>query len=138
MARDFHESYVEDEVGPPPERSTGFVFAAVSAIAGIIFRENLTVLAVCAALCLGFLAVSLAKPALLRPLNLVWFRFSRLLNKIVNPIILGLMFLIAIVPFGLILRIWSDPMRRKRSDGPTYWITRQPKSSETHSMTNQF
>lgn len=138
MARDFHESYVEEKVGPPPERSTGFVFAAVSAVVGIIFRGNLTVVAVCAVLCIGFLAVSLTKPVLLRPLNLVWFRFSLLLNKIVNPIVLGLMFIVAIVPFGLVMRLFSDPMRRKREPGPTYWIAREPRKAETHSMTNQF
>lgn len=138
MAGDFHESYIEQEAAPPPERSTGFVFAAVSAIVGVIFRDSMAVVAVCAALFLAFLAVSLTKPALLRPLNLVWFRFSLLLHKIVNPVILGLMFLVAIVPFGLVMRMLRDPMRRKRGDGPTYWIAREPKSPETHSMTNQF
>ncbi|MFQ5626747.1 MAG: hypothetical protein ACE5FM_08865, partial [Methyloligellaceae bacterium] len=72
------------------------------------------------------------------PLNLAWFRFSLLLNRIVNPIVLGLMFLAAIVPFGLIMRLWHDPLQRNRTKGSTYWIERKPKSSETDSMTNQF
>jgi len=138
MRKDFHETYIEQEVTPPSERSTGLVFAAVSALIGAVFWRDMTVLAVCAVLCLGFIVMSLAAPALLRPLNLLWFRFSLLLNRIVNPVILGLMFLIAIVPYGLIMRMWCDPLRRSRTTGPTYWIERNPKSSETHSMTNQF
>ena len=138
MRKDFHETYVEGEVPPPSERSTGFVFAAVSAIVGVIFRDNLVVLGVCAALCLGFLAVSLIAPRLLGPLNILWFRFALLLHKIVNPIILGLMFLVAIVPFGLMMRIWRDPLQSKKTDGETYWIDRGEETPETHSMTNQF
>ena len=138
MRKDFHETYIEQEGEPPSERSTGLVFAAVSAIVGAVFWRDMTVLAICAALCLGFIVVSLAAPALLRPLNLAWFRFSLLLNRIVNPIVLGLMFLAAIVPFGLIMRLWRDPLQRNRTKGSTYWIERKPKSSETDSMTNQF
>ncbi|HDL16464.1 MAG TPA: hypothetical protein ENH27_01325 [Rhizobiales bacterium] len=138
MPRDFHETYIEPELAPPPERSTGFVFAGVSAILGAVFWRDTGVLAVCAGLSAGFLLVSLTAPALLRPLNLVWFRFSLLLSRIVNPIILGLMFVIAIVPFGLVMRAWHDPLRRKRTKGSTYWIERTGKSSKSDSMTNQF
>ena len=138
MTRDFHETYVEPEVAPPSERSTGFVFAAVAVIVAILFRDDMLVLGVAAGLSLVFIALALAAPAVLRPLNLLWFRFSLLLNKIVNPLVLGLMFLVAIVPFGLVMRIWRDPLRAKRTTGSTYWIAREPRSSETHSMTNQF
>ena len=138
MPTDFHESYAEPEPAPPSERSTGLVFAAVSAIAGAVFWRDMTVLAVCAALCLAFVILSLAAPALLRPLNLAWFRFSLVLNRIVNPVILGLMFLVAILPFGLIMQLVRDPLRRKRTKGSSYWIERKPKTSDNHSMTNQF
>ncbi|MDA7948066.1 MAG: hypothetical protein MPJ78_11400 [Hyphomicrobiaceae bacterium] len=138
MSKDFHEAYVEQDVPPPSERATGIVFAVVAAIIGLIFRDNSVVLGVCAVLCVGFAGVSWIAPALLKPLNLVWFRFSLLLHKIVNPIILGIMFLVAIVPFGLMMRIWRDPLRRKRTAGKSYWIERGEESPETHSMTNQF
>jgi hypothetical protein len=138
MAKDFHEQYEQEEVGPPTERSTGFVFAAVALLVGVIFRENVVVLAASALLCAIFLGVSLLRPTLLGPLNIAWYRLSLLLHRIVNPIVLGLMFVFAILPFGLVMRIWRDPMRRKRSEGPTYWIEREPQAGKTHSMTNQF
>ena len=138
MSKQFHEVYAEQEVGPPPERSTGFVFAAVSAIVALIFRDSTTVLGIAGTLCVLFLGASLIKPSLLRPLNLVWFRFSLLLHRIVNPVVLGILFVVAILPFGLVMRIFRDPMRNKRASGPTYWVKRGPASDETHSMSNQF
>ena len=138
MSKDFHETYSEQEAVLPSERSTGFVFAGVSAIIGAFYWDNLEVLAVCAGLSLSFLIMSLVAPFLLGPLNRVWFRFSLLVNKIVNPIILGLMFIVAIIPVGLIMRLMRDPLRTRRSEGPTYWIDRKPNDPETHSMTNQF
>ena len=138
MSKDFHEAYVDQEVPPPSERSTGIVFAVVAAIVGLIFHDSTVVLAVCAVLCVGFAGLAFMAPALLKPLNLLWFRFSLLLHKIVNPIVLGIMFLVAIVPFGLMMRIFRDPLRRKRTQGKSYWIERGKETPETHSMTNQF
>jgi hypothetical protein len=138
MSKEFHEIYVEQEAELPSERSTGFVFAGVCAVIGAFYWNNMMVLAICAGLSLSFLIVSLVAPFLLGPLNRIWFRFSLLLNRVMNPVILGLMFLIAIVPIGLLMRLMRDPLRSKRSDGSTYWIDREPNDSETHSMTNQF
>lgn len=138
MARDFHEIYAEEQAGPPPERSTGFVFAAVAAIAGYFFADDLVSLSIFGAVSLGFLGVSLLRPSLLGPLNRVWFKFALLLQKVMNPIILGVMFIVAIVPFGLAMRLRRDPMLRKKPEGSTFWITREAKAPETHSMKNQF
>lgn len=138
MRRDFHESYAEEAVAPPSERATGLVFAAVAAIAGAVFYANVLVLAVCAGLCLGLIAVSAFRPALLRPVNRAWFRFSLLLSRIVNPVVLGLMYALAILPFGLVMRLWRDPLRRRRTDAPSYWIERDRDASGRGSMADQF
>ncbi len=138
MSKDFHETYSEQEAELPPERSTGFVFAGVFAIIGAFYWDNLTVLAVCAGLSLSFLIISFVAAFLLGPLNRVWFRFSLLVNKVMNPVILGLMFAVAIIPVGLIMRLMRDPLRSKRIEGASYWIERKPNEPESHSMTNQF
>ncbi len=138
MSKDFHETYSEQEAELPSERSTGFVFAGVSAIIAAFYWDDLKMLAIFAGLSLSFVIVSLVAPFLLGSLNRVWFRFSLLVNKVMNPVILGLMFLVAIVPIGLLMRLKRDPLRSKRTDGPTYWIEREPNDPEIHSMTNQF
>ena len=53
-------------------------------------------------------------PALLRPLNLLWFRFSMLLHRVVNPIVMFTIFAVVFVPGGLLMRLWRDPLRARR------------------------
>ena len=85
-------------------------------------------------------AITLIAPRLLRPLNLIWFKFGLLLHKIVNPIIMGLLFVFTIIPMALVFRlIGKDPLDRKFDpDSDTYWIRREPSGPAPESMKNQF
>lgn len=84
---------------------------------------------------LGFLA-----PAILAPLNKAWTKLGLLLFKVVNPIVLGLIFLLTIVPIGLALRAFGkDPLRLKfDADAKSYWIPREPPGPTPDSMPQQF
>ena len=88
-----------------------------------------------ALLLLGFVA-----PSLLAPLNKAWTKLGLFLFKIVNPIVLGLIFLVTILPIGLLLRaIGKDPLRlRFEPDAQTYWIERDPPGPAPDSMPQQF
>src|SRR5262245_62913818 len=82
------------------------------------------------------LGLSLIVPKTLRPLNLVWFRIGLALHRVVNPLVMLLIFLVVFLPAGLIFRVWNDPLRSRRaSPGSTYWID-CPNSAG--SMSNQF
>ena len=86
---------------------------------------------------IGFFTVSFAAPRVLRPLNIVWFKFGMLLNKIVSPIVMFILFIVTIVPAGLLMRMRYDPMRSKRRpDRETYWVERS--DDVNSSMQNQF
>lgn len=86
------------------------------------------------------LVFGLAAPAALAPLNKAWTKLGLLLFKVVNPIVLGLIFLITIVPIGLILRLTGkDPLRLKFDpDAESYWIPRNPPGPAPESMPQQF
>ena len=88
-------------------------------------RDNAAVLvsAVCAG---GVLALlSAFAPALLRLPNLLWFRFSMLLQKVVNPIVMFTIFAVVVVPGGLLMRFFRDPLRARRDPKlTTYWVER--------------
>lgn len=138
MAGNFHERYsAAEEVPLPSERSTGLVFAAVALIVAYFWRANSTVLIPALAVAAAFVATSLLAPHLLKPLNVAWFRLALLLNKIVSPIVMFVLFLIAIVPFGLVMQLRADPLRKRRSGATSYWIDKKTDSVPT-SMTNQF
>jgi hypothetical protein len=79
-------------------------------------------------------------PSILKPLNVVWFKFGLLLHAIVNPIVMGLVFYGAVVPTGFVMRaIGKDPLRLKiEFDRDSYWIRHQPPGPAPQSMKDQF
>ncbi len=57
---------------------------------------------------------ALIAPDSLKPVYRNWMRFGLLLNKITTPVIMGAVFFLVILPFGLILRLLGkDPLRRR-------------------------
>lgn len=138
MSRNFHESRAEGHVPLPSARSTGLVFAAVALIVAYFWRTHGTVLVVALGLAVALAGVSLLRPSLLEPLNVAWFKFGLLLNKIVSPVVMLVLFAIVIVPFGLVMQLRADPLRkRRRPDAKSYWIERDD-STPKSSMANQF
>lgn len=136
MAKNFHEDYERPELPLPPDRSTGLVFTAIALIVAYLWRADTAVLTIALAVAGVLAALSLLYPIALRPLNIVWMRFALLLSKVMNPIVMGLLFLVAIVPAGLLMQIGYDPLRRRKPTGSTFWIQR--KKDDASSMTNQF
>jgi hypothetical protein len=135
----FHENYDRGEIKPPTERSTGLVFAAVGVILAFVWRHNPAVSWIAIAAAVVFAALALISPLTLRPLNLFWFRLGLLLHKVVNPVIMFAMFAIVIIPGGLLMRIWRDPlMRRPNRSAATYWLAIDAKAHKSGSMRNQF
>lgn len=86
------------------------------------------------------LVMGLAAPSILAPLNHAWTKLGLLLFKIVNPIVLGLIFALTIVPIGLVLRAFGkDPLRlRFEPDAKSYWIEREPPGPAPETMPQQF
>jgi predicted membrane metal-binding protein len=121
------------------DRSFGFVFAAVFGAAGIYPAFNgaeiwIAPLAIAA----GFAVIALVYPRALGPANRLWTKFGILLSKIVNPIVLGIIYFGVVTPIGIIMR-WrgKDPMRLALD--PTtesYWIERDAEVKAR--MTDQF
>jgi hypothetical protein len=137
--RGFHESYAQGEVKPPSARSTGLLFAVVAVIVAILWRQSLPVAATACGAAVVLAGLSLAVPSVLEPLNILWFRFGLVLHRVVNPLVMLAMFVLVILPAGLIMRIRYDPLRRKRArSGSSYWIERGASAQRGGSMTNQF
>lgn len=137
--QNFHESYAPGQVAPPSPRATGFVFVGVALIVAALYRHNPVIAGLAVGVAAVLLALSLTVPYVLQPLNLVWFQIGMLMHRVVNPIVMFLMFAVAMVPTGLLMRLGHDPMRWKRDpDATTYWIEPDPAETKLSSMKNQF
>jgi hypothetical protein len=83
---------------------------------------------------------ALAAPERLTPLNKAWFKLGLLLNRIVNPVIMGLMFFAAVTPIGWAMRKMGGDLLglKMKPEADTYWILRDASPSGQGDMTKQF
>jgi hypothetical protein len=91
-------------------------------------------------LAVALLAAALSVPSLLHPLNRLWFAFGLLLGKVVTPVVMGLLFVVAVMPTSVLMRLRGHDLLRLKFDGDskTYWIVREPPGPPGNSMRNQF
>lgn len=85
-----------------------------------------------------FLIMGLLAPAWLTTLNRAWMGLALLLSRVVNPVIMAILFYGVFTPMGLIMKLFGkDVLGVKRDSAvPTYWIDRRGKAPG--SMTQQF
>lgn len=98
-------------------------------------------------LMLGFLVVgavlvvlALGRPQALALPNRLWTKLGLVLFHVVNPVVMLFLFIVTIVPAGLIMRLVGyDPLRRRFvPEAETYWLERDPPGPPPDSLQNQF
>jgi len=88
---------------------------------------------------LALIVAALVKPDVLEPANRGWNKLGLLLHKVTNPLFLGAMYAIAIVPTGLMMRAFGvDPMGLRRPRKDSYWIARNKGGSTAESLEKPF
>jgi predicted membrane metal-binding protein len=125
----------------PSERSFGFTFAAVFALVGAWLwwkssRYALPVFGIGAAF--GLIAITV--PVILKPLNIVWAYVGLVLNMIVSPIIMGVIYFGVFTPVSLFFKLTKrDSLHRKFDKAArSYWIDRTPPGPDGASLPRQF
>jgi hypothetical protein len=85
-------------------------------------------------------AFGLAAPARLAPLNRAWTKLGLILFKVVNPVVLGLIYLTTIVPIGLLMRLLGRDLLNLKFDrqAASYWVVREPPGPAPETMIHQF
>lgn len=141
MDQSTHENLDRDEPNSPgSDRTFGLVMAAALALVGAInFYHSGRLWPWELALAALFLAAAWLTPRLLNPLNRLWMKLGLVLHRIVNPIVMGLLFYGTIWPTGLIMRMrGKDLLRLQRvPSSDTYWISREP-GPQPETMRDQF
>lgn len=144
MSGNFHESFASAHaVGGSSDRAFGLTVGGILALLGVwrwwaVGLGPLALLLLIAGIALG-IGGALA-PAALAPLNRAWTRLGLLLGRIVTPVVMGVVYVLAFVPTGLVMRARGrDLLRlRREPDASTYWIERRPPGPPPESMVNQF
>jgi hypothetical protein len=147
--RQTHEALTSShQVKMGSERGFGIVFAVVFALIGVWPAFSLRRLRFdpgmlrwwSLVIAIAFLAAALVYPAVLRPLNKAWFLFGMLLSKVMTPIVMGLLFVLTVVPTGIIMRLRKHDLLRLKLDrnAKSYWIMREPPGPPGDTMRNQY
>jgi len=77
-----------------------------------------------AVVALAFLTLALGQPIWLLPLNRLWAAFARRLGAFNNRLVLGLFFVLVVVPVGGVLKLMGrDPMTRGRREEVVTYFT---------------
>jgi nitrate reductase NapE component len=135
------ESQEHGSVEVGSNRSFGIVFFAVFLVIGLFPLISGSGVRLWSLVIAGiFLAAALVYPKILEPLNKLWFRFGMLLAKIVNPIVMFIIYVTTVLPIGLLLRALGKDLLSKKLDKnmPSYWKERSPPGPEPDSLTDQF
>jgi hypothetical protein len=141
MDQSTHENLDRDEpASPGSDRTFGLVMAGALALfgalnfyhSGWLWRWELALAAL-------FVAAAWLRPGLLHPLNRLWMKLGLVLHRIVNPIVMGLLFYGTIWPTGLAMRMRGRDLLRLRREpsSETYWISRAP-GPQPETMRDQF
>lgn len=129
------------EIKGSSDRSFGFVFAIVFLLIGLYPLLGEGGLRLWSLIIAGiFLVLALVTPGILASANRLWMKFGMLLHRIVSPIALGIVFYLAVMPTGLLMRLLGKDPLRLRMDATTdsYWIRRDPPGPAAESLNNQF
>jgi hypothetical protein len=61
------------------------------------------------------------------PLYIGWISVFYPIGWTVSHLMLGIIFLLVLMPIGLLMRLWYDPMQRQfEPEAPSYWVPYTP------------
>ena len=85
------------------------------------------------------LIFTIFKPSLLKPFNKLWMLLGYLMGRIMNPIVMGIIFFLMITPIAVISRIFKrDELLIKNKYRRSMWKQRSEKHITPESFDNQF
>src|SRR5580698_4141154 len=114
MTDNLHEDFArQDDVVGSSDRAFGLTIGVVCLLIGttrLVLGHNYAAWWLGAGILLVGLALFWAAP--LRPLNRLWLRLGLVLYRVVNPVVMLLLFVTTIIPIGALLRLSrKDPLR---------------------------
>jgi len=118
----------------PSDRKFGWTFAVLFLLFGAFYHPWM--IAVGAVLAL----VTMTRAHWLAPLKHAWMKFGELLNHVVSPIVMGVIFFAVFTPVAIVMRLAKRDVLDRSYDcaAPSYWKRRDPPGPADDSFTNLF
>src|SRR5260370_905613 len=135
------ESQDNEVIAAPSNRNFGFTMTAVFALVGGfgIYKDSsrapfwLCIAAI-------FFGLTVLRPQFLTRANRAWLKLGLLMYRVVNPVIMAILFFGAMLPIGLAMRLFGKDFLKLVRDrsSPTYWLPRADPRPPSESMRQQF
>jgi hypothetical protein len=125
----------------PSNRSFGILSVVVFAVIGtLVWWRGGTTFGWWFAFSVVTCLVTLFKPELLTPANRAWMKLADVLNRVVSPVVLGIMFFGLFTPVAWGMRLAGRDSLKRTYDAhaQTYWIERSPPGPDPAGLPNQF
>ena len=122
-------------------RVFGWVFGVIFAIIGLLPFAHRAAPRVWALVLSGLCGVlAVVFPQALAGPNRLWTRFGLLLHAVTNPVALFLIYVLAVAPMGLLMRLLGkDLLSLSYNEGSrSYWIIRDPPGRSDTGLKNQY
>ena len=147
MARGFspHENFSDDEpVETGSNRAFGCTVGAIAMAIGALKAALAAAVTLLSSVLFAAGAVlflfGLAAPARLSAVKRLWLQLGAAIAKVVNPIVLAILFAVVITPLALVMRMLGKRPLRLAPDpaASSYWLPREPAGGEASNMRRQF
>jgi len=137
----FLETGDDEVIVGPSDRNFGFTMASVSALIGLFGLYKASSHApIWLCIAAAFAGITLWRPQTLAPANRLWLKLGLLIYRVVNPVIMAVLFFVAILPIGLAMRLFGKDFLKLKRDRSlaTYWLPRTDPRPQSESMRQQF
>jgi hypothetical protein len=123
------------------DRGFGFTMAAVVALIGLLGLYKGSFHApIWLGIAVVFAGLTLWRPQSLGLANRAWLRLGLLMYRVVNPVVMTILFFAAILPIGLAMRLFGKDFLgfARNAAAPTYWLPRSDPRPPAEAMRQQF
>ena len=147
MSQNFslHENYRDEEpIAAGSDRAFGCTVGSILMVIGGAKAVAAGALPpiTCLIIAVGgvILLLGILAPSRLSMLNKIWLKFGAVIAKVVNPIVLALLFFFVVTPMAFVARITGKRPLRLAPDHAvsSYWIYRDTPQGDASSMRRQF
>lgn len=131
----------DNDIQLPSNRKFGFFFTFLFLVLGsyFLFKSSVIAASILYGASLALFAVSLAAPRVLFRLNKLWMGLGLLMGRIINPLVLGLIYFAVLTPLSFVLKLAGrDELKVKMARKETYWVKRLDGSPSGKTFRNQF